>query len=138
MSNMPSILLAAGVSDAAASRWAEAIPKPAASYAADRRNYADFWLQSAALIEQLPAASQRTAVQQKAVEAINETAREKRTQFLRDHVEMTYDALTDGGTRRVRVQHLVTAAADVVPGLVPSAQDHRGGGGPAAARSQRR
>jgi (3,5-dihydroxyphenyl)acetyl-CoA 1,2-dioxygenase len=122
MSNMPSILLAAGVSDAAASRWAEAVPKPAASYAADRRNFSDFWQHSAALIEQLPAAAQRTAVQQKAVEAINETAREKRTQFLRDHVETIYDALTDGGARRVRVRHLVTAAADVVPGLVPSAQ----------------
>ena len=122
MSNMPSILLAAGVSDAAASRWDAAIPKPASSYAADRRNFSDFWLQSAALIEHLPAAAQRTAVQQKAVEAIDETARRTRTQFLRDHVETVYDALTDGGTRRVRVQHLVTAAADVVPGLVPSAQ----------------
>jgi thioesterase DpgC len=122
MSNIPSILLAAGVSDAAASGWAEAIPKPAESYAADRRNYSECWLQTAALIEQLPAAAQRTAVQQKAVEAINETACQTRTQFLRAHVETVYDALTDSGARRVRVQHLVTAAADVVPGLVPSAQ----------------
>ena len=43
--------------------------------------------------------------------------------FLRRHGDAVYDALTDRRSRFVRVEDLVTAAADVVPGLVPTAQE---------------
>ncbi len=122
MDHIPTdVLAAAGLPDDAAAAWASAVPQPD-SYAAACYTYSGFWQKSASLIDLLPAAAQRTQAQRIAAAGIDETARHARTQFLRDHVETIYDAVTNGGTRRVRVQHLVTAAADVVPGLVPSAQ----------------
>ena len=41
--------------------------------------------------------------------------------FLRDNIEAVYGRLTDGFTRFVRVEELVMCAAEVYPGLVPTA-----------------
>jgi thioesterase DpgC len=53
---------------------------------------------------------------------IHEVSRTARIRFLRAHADAIYDVLTNNRTRFVRVQHLVLAAADAVPGLVPSVQ----------------
>ena len=50
-------------------------------------------------------------------------ARAARGQFLRRHGDAVYDALTAMRSRFVRVEELVLQAADVVPGLVPAAQE---------------
>ena len=70
----------------------------------------------------MPRKAQRNDRESAAAAIIQETARASRTRFLRDHVDDVYDRLTEKRTRFVRVEHLVTQAADAVPGLVPSAQ----------------
>jgi thioesterase DpgC len=117
------ILNAVGLAPDAVSEWQQALPKCTASYAADRHAYADFWLRSARLVERLPPPARRSDRERAAAAMIAETARKARTEFLRAHVEAVYDALTDARRRHARVERLVTAAADVVPGLVPSAQE---------------
>ena len=116
------ILVAAGLPIDAVTQWNDAVPKGTTEFSSDRQKYSDFWLKSAGLIERLPEARRRNESEQAAAAVILETARQARTDFLRGHVEAVYDILTERRSRPVRVQHLVAAAADVVPGLVPSAQ----------------
>jgi len=112
-------LAAAGLSSGAITSWAESAPHHSTDYEKDRRSYSAFWLQSAQLASLLPAPVRRNDVQRSAAALIAEEARAARVQFLRDHVEAVYDALTGACSRFIRVEKLVTAAADQVPGLVP-------------------
>jgi (3,5-dihydroxyphenyl)acetyl-CoA 1,2-dioxygenase len=118
-----SILAAAGFSADAATEWNDAAPGATTTFSSDRHAYSDFWLKSARLIAQLPAGAHRNEPERTAATVIHETARRARTRFLQAHVEAVYDILTDRLSRRLRVEQLVTAAADVVPGLVPDLQD---------------
>src|SRR6266849_7374849 len=118
-----SILAAAGFSVDAATEWNDAAPDQTTTFSSDRRAYSDFWLKSARLIARLPTAALRSEPEHAAAAVILETARRARTRFLHAHVEAVYDILTDRLSRRPRVEQLVAAAADVVPGLVPSPQD---------------
>jgi (3,5-dihydroxyphenyl)acetyl-CoA 1,2-dioxygenase len=117
------ILAAAGFSIDAATAWNDAAPNTTTTFSSDRFTYSDFWLKSARLIAQLPAAAHRNEPERAAATVIDETARRTRTRFLHAHVEAVYDILTDRLSRRLRVDELVAAAAAVVPGLVPSPQD---------------
>jgi (3,5-dihydroxyphenyl)acetyl-CoA 1,2-dioxygenase len=117
------ILAAAGLPIDDAAAWAEAAPVGTAGFLSDCDEYSEFWLESARLIERLPPAGRRNGPEQAAAATILETARAARVRFLRHHVEAVYDIVTERRSRAVRVQHLVTAAADAVPGLVPSAHD---------------
>lgn len=54
---------------------------------------------------------------------VSERARKSRVNFLRQHADAVYDALTDKRTRFVRVKELVEAAAREFPGLVPASRD---------------
>jgi thioesterase DpgC len=111
---------AVGLASDAAAAWNKALPKCTASYASDRLAHSDFWQQSAQLLGRLPPPGRRSDREQTVARMIVEAARKARTQFLGNYVEAVYDSLTDGRRRHVRVERLVTAAADVVPGLVPS------------------
>ena len=117
------VLAAAGLPADAVTAWNEAAPGAISTFEADRHTGSDFWLQSARLIARLPPAARRGEAEQAAAAAIVETARQARVRFLRDHVEALYDILTERLSRHVRVQDLVAAAAEAVPGLVPSAKD---------------
>ena len=117
-----SILVAAGLPIDAATAWNGAVPKGTTEFSSDRQTYSDFWLKSADLIERLPDAKRGNESEQAAAAVILETSREARIDFLRGHVEAVYDILTEQRSRPVRVGNLVAAAADVVPGLVPSPQ----------------
>ncbi|QJY49939.1 enoyl-CoA hydratase/isomerase family protein [Pseudonocardia broussonetiae] len=68
----------------------------------------------------LPPKPERTAEQQERADALLDDGRGVRARFLDRHVEAVYDALTDGGARLLRVAELAYAAADLVPGLVPT------------------
>src|SRR5262245_42927646 len=118
-----SILAAAGLSVDAAAAWNDAAPATTTTFASDRHAYSDFWLKSARLIAGLPAVARRNETEHASDTVILETARGARTRFLNAHVEAIYDILTDRLSRRLRVQRLVAAAADVVPGLVPGPQE---------------
>jgi len=118
-----SILAAAGLSADAATEWNDAAPDQTTTFASDRHAYSDFWLRSTRLVARLPTAGRRNEAEHAAATVILETARRARTRFLNAHVEAIYDILTDRLSRRLRVQQLVTAAGDVVPGLVPGPQE---------------
>jgi (3,5-dihydroxyphenyl)acetyl-CoA 1,2-dioxygenase len=117
------MLLAAGLPADVISAWNRVEPKLTRSYAQDRDHFSNYWLQSACLIGLLPPADRRNEPEQAAAATIVEAARRTRTQFLRDHVESLYGALTANGSRHVRIDELVMAAADSIPGLVPSKQE---------------
>ena len=117
-----SILVAAGLPIDAATEWNGAAPKGTTEFSSDRQTYSDFWLRSAGLIERLPEARRRNESERAAAATILETARRARIGFLRGHVEAAYDILTERRSRSVRIGPLVAAAADAVPGLVPSPQ----------------
>jgi (3,5-dihydroxyphenyl)acetyl-CoA 1,2-dioxygenase len=117
------LLTAAGLPPEAVSAWNDAAPKLTGCYPRDRDHFSDYWLRSARLLSLLPPANRRTEREQAAGARIADAARRARRQFLRDHVERLYDALTAHGTRHIRVEELVIAVADAVPGLVPGRQD---------------
>lgn len=71
-------------------------------------------------IAALPPKPERTAEQQAQAETLFDRGRDARERFVARHVEALYDALTDGCTRGLRVAELAYAAAELVPGLVPT------------------
>jgi thioesterase DpgC len=119
----PDILTAAGLPADAVAAWRMAVPKPGHVYAEDCHHFSNFWLQSNRLTGLLPPASGGTDSERTAAEHIVDAARKTRVQFLRQHAGNLYDVLTAAGSRRIRVQHLVLAAAEAVPGLVPGKAD---------------
>jgi thioesterase DpgC len=121
--NDPDILIAAGLPADAVSAWAAAVPQLSDAYEEDCRRFSGFWLQSNSLAGLLPPADRRSDAERAAARSIVDAARRTRTLFLRRHVERLYHALTAGGSSRIRVQHLVLAAAEAVPGLVPAKAD---------------
>jgi (3,5-dihydroxyphenyl)acetyl-CoA 1,2-dioxygenase len=118
----PDAMAAAGLAAAEVTDWLEAEPGAATDYAADRHRFSVFWQKSARLVGSLPQRAHRSEAEQIAVRTIQDMARAARARFLARHANAVYDALTDGRSRFVRVEHLVTEAAHVVPGLVPEPQ----------------
>ena len=116
----PDVLAAAGFPSDAIAAWTTSVPRRTTDYTADHRDYSEFWLQSARLASCLPPPPRCNDAERTASVMIAEAARRARTQFLREHVEAVYDALTARCSRFMRVENLVTAAAGQVPGLVPS------------------
>jgi thioesterase DpgC len=90
------------------------------SFEADCRDYGSFWRLSTRLLERLTPPARCNAQEQTAAAIILAAARKARTQFLRQHVEAVYDRITARRTRYLRVEDLVAAAAEAVPGLVPT------------------
>jgi thioesterase DpgC len=119
----PGILTAAGLPADAVEAWRAAVPNPGPVYAENCRRFSDFWLQSKGLTDRLPPAGRRSDAERAAAELIVDAARKERVQFLRRHVGNLYDGLTASGSKPLRIQHLVLAAAEAVPGLVPGKAD---------------
>jgi thioesterase DpgC len=115
-------LVAAGLAEGDVTQWVQAEPVVAGEFAADCRAFSTYWRKSTELLDRLPPKAQRSEAAKAAAWAIQEAARGSRARFLRRHVDEVYDRLTDRRTRFVRVEDLVTKAADVVPGLVPTVQ----------------
>src|SRR5262249_21281996 len=103
--------------------WSEAQPGEVTEFSADRTKFSKYWERSARLFGRLPQKPRRSASEHAAAELIQEKARKARVRFLRRHVDAVYDALTQQRSHFVRVEELVVRAADVVPGLAPTAQE---------------
>ena len=116
-------LTAAGLAGDDVRDWLRAEPDRTTDFSADRTRYSGYWLISARLLGQLPPKARRTEREQAAAKLIQDAARDARAGFLRRHGDAVYDALTVRRSRFVRVEDLVTRAASVVPGLVPTAQE---------------
>jgi enoyl-CoA hydratase/carnithine racemase len=124
--SMPSLpaglLTGAGLPQAEAAAWAASVPgrgpQPAAAGALSR-----FLSRGQDLSGRLPAPPGGTAAERAARAAISAAMTAAREAFLSEHTAGLYADLTDRGTRWLRLDELLTAAAAAVPGLVPSAAE---------------
>ncbi len=122
-------LRAAGFVASAVAEWEEARPAVSGRYAADCKSHSSFWALSKALVATLPAKRKRNDAEAAAAATILSAGRETREAFLKAHAVTLYDRLTAGRSRFLRLEELVFAAADAVPGLVPSPAEVAGEAG---------
>jgi (3,5-dihydroxyphenyl)acetyl-CoA 1,2-dioxygenase len=106
-------------SDAAAS-WSAERPAVTKDFQHDADGHSTFWLKGYELLGRLPEKPQRNPEQARAAETILSTGREAREAFMLRHAEPVYAALTRKQTQLVRAEPLVYAAAELIPGLVPT------------------
>jgi thioesterase DpgC len=96
------------------------MPAITADFVTDSASFSQFWKHCLQRIAALPPRALRTPPEIETAMAIHREARDARERFLLQHVERLYAGLTNGFSRFVRVEDLVLAAADAVPGLVPT------------------
>src|SRR4051794_3475089 len=104
----------------AVAEWTATEPRPTGAYEHDVGHYGTFWRGADALIGRLPAKPRRGPEEAAAAATILAAARQSRERFLAAHAERVYDRVTGNCARFVRVEDLVFAAANAVPGLVPT------------------
>jgi thioesterase DpgC len=114
-------LQSVGLDDRTVTAWVAAAPQPTGDYDVDRPGYARYWQLCGDLIGRLPRKPARGPAEANAAQSILGAARAQREHFLAAHAEQLYDELTQGRLRFVRLEDLVFAAADAVPGLTPTA-----------------
>jgi len=114
-------LRSAGLEEPDIAEWTAAEPRGTSDYQRDRQRYSKFWSRCNELVGRLPPKPARSSAQTAAAQAIFAAGHEHRERFLGTHVEPLYDALTHRRTRHVRLEDLLLAAAEAVPGLVPTA-----------------
>ncbi len=111
---------AAGLPELAAREWKQGLPTKSGDYESDARRFGAFWGQSAALLRALPRKARRNEAEQAAADALISVARASREAFLAAHVDEVYGRLTSRRTIFRRLDDLTYAAAELVPGLVPT------------------
>ena len=116
-------LAAAGLPAGAVREWLQAEPGETTDFPADRRKFSRYWEKASRLLAQLPPKPRRNEREHAAAALIQDRSRDARVCFLKRHGDAVYDALTVRRSRFVRIEDLVTRAAGVVPGLVPTAQE---------------
>jgi (3,5-dihydroxyphenyl)acetyl-CoA 1,2-dioxygenase len=113
----------AGLSEQETREWSGALPTKAGEYESDARNFAAFWRRSAALLHRLPPKPRRTEAEDAAAASLLSVTRASRESFLATHVEQVYERLTERLSTFRRLDDLVYAAANLVPGLVPTREE---------------
>jgi (3,5-dihydroxyphenyl)acetyl-CoA 1,2-dioxygenase len=116
-------LAAAGLPAGAVREWLQAEPGETTDFPADRRKFSRYWEKASRLLAQLPPKARRNEREHAGAALIQDRSRAARVCFLKRHSDAVYDALTVRRSRFVRIEDLVTRAAGVVPGLVPTAQE---------------
>jgi (3,5-dihydroxyphenyl)acetyl-CoA 1,2-dioxygenase len=118
---VPAELTSAGLDEGTLKDWLAVAPQRTGDFHVDRPRYMRFWQLSRDLLAGLPKKSARNPAEASAAQSILAAAREQREHFLAAHAEQLYDELTHQRSRFVRLEDLVFAAADAVPGLTPTA-----------------
>jgi thioesterase DpgC len=113
-------LRAAGLDLTAVADWLAGAPDGTADFGSDRGRYSRFWHAADEFIQRLPPKPARNPDEARAATAIFSLARELRERFLGAHAETVYDRLTRDRTRYARIDSLLFAAPDIIPGLVPT------------------
>lgn len=116
-------LAEAGIPLAAASTWLRSMPDIRGYFWSDSPACSNFWRAGAAIRRTLPAKPAHNTAQAKAAEIIHRRERDLRERFLASHTEALYGKLTHDRKNFVRADRLVAEAANLLPGLVPSAED---------------
>jgi (3,5-dihydroxyphenyl)acetyl-CoA 1,2-dioxygenase len=111
---------AAGLPETAVQEWSQALPAGTGDYESDVRRFGAFWSRSATLLLTLPHKLRRNEAEHAAAEALLSVARASREAFLAAHVDEVYGRLTQQSSIFRRLEDLVYAAAELVPGLVPT------------------
>src|SRR2546421_7691457 len=106
-------------------RFSQLEPTFGASMATDSQAATRFFAAGQALLERLPPRPRRTDGAGSAAEALKADLRQARIGFLRRHAATLYALLTGDQGQLVRVEDLVYAAAEAVPGLVPTREQIR-------------
>jgi thioesterase DpgC len=114
-------LRSAGLSEESIAAWRAGVPQATGDFAGDRQRFSQFWTSANDLLSRLPAKPSRNAAEAGAAQTILALARDSRERFLAVHVAPLYDELTRHRSRFVRLEDLVFAAAEAVPGLTPTA-----------------
>jgi thioesterase DpgC len=114
------LLASVGLSIREIAAWRKAAPRKTGRFAADRKSFGAHWAMSSRLLRQLPSRPRSSPRTDIAARLIEGAAAESRKRFLRAHVDAIYDTLTAKRTRFVRLEKLLPAAAELLPGLVPS------------------
>lgn len=105
-----------------ADHWLATGPaRPAGEFAADRAALARHCDRGEELLTELPPPAERTEAQRERAGAVHRSCRRSRTAFLAAHADRVYAELTDGGHTRLRIAELAARAAEVFPGLAPTA-----------------
>lgn len=113
--------VAPGANGSAFEEWTRAEPSGTGElFGGDGERYSAFWRGAAELLARLPARSRRSEAETAAAAAILARARASRERFLSAHAGSVYDALTQNRSRFLRLEELVFAAAELVPGLTPT------------------
>jgi (3,5-dihydroxyphenyl)acetyl-CoA 1,2-dioxygenase len=118
-------LRAAGLPEQEVREWSESFPVTTGEFESDARDCGAFWRRSGALLRRLPPKPRRNEAEQVAADALLSDARASRESFLAAHVEQIYDRLTERCSTFRRIDELVYAAAQLVPGLVPRQKEVR-------------
>jgi thioesterase DpgC len=121
VATVPAALQSVGLDDRTVMEWVAAAPQRTGDYFVDRPRYGRFWQLGGDLIVRLPRKPARSPAEANAAQSILAAAREQREHFLAAHAEQLYDELTHERSRFVRLEDLVFAAAEAVPGLTPTA-----------------
>lgn len=121
-SNDIGLLERAGFAAGDASAWLAALPQLGNGFDADSRACSKFWSLSERLRAKLPPRTARSPDHKAAGELVHGKERGLRDRFLSVHAEELYRRLTAGGSRLLRVEELMLAAAGLVPGVTPGAQ----------------
>jgi thioesterase DpgC len=120
--NAATLLGNAGLATIDVNSWVSAISTLRGDFAHDSAVCSTFWDLGKRLRGQLSKKATRNPNEAAANELIHQKEREVREHFLDAHVEKLYDKLTNRCSKFLRVEQLVTEAAQIVPGLVPSAE----------------
>jgi thioesterase DpgC len=114
----------AGLAASEVDDWAAAAGgEVAGSFGAAATAVSAFLARGQELIQRLPEPGHRSPDEQAAKEAIAGILHGARDRFLRAHAGGLYDVITDGRTKPVRLEDLLSEAAEVIPGLVPTEAD---------------
>ena len=114
------VLERAGLSAADVERWVASHGAPSSSFAAQSEATAEYLIRGEELHARLPRPANRTAAEVQAAAVLRLTLGVVRDEFLAAHVDELYELLTVACTKPLRLEELVYAAAELVPGLVPT------------------
>jgi thioesterase DpgC len=115
------VLEGAGLSRDNVQQWTASEPTFAVDrFAADALAASRFFESGQALLDSLPPRPKRSEREVLAADALKKAMRQTRVDFLRRHAAGLYATLTNQHQDFVRIEDLVCAAAEKVPGLVPT------------------
>jgi (3,5-dihydroxyphenyl)acetyl-CoA 1,2-dioxygenase len=117
------MLEAAGLSPSEVADWVKSATPGDAAYPAAVQATSEFLTRGEELLRRLPLRPDRNEAEADAAVELRTTLDEARSRFLRAHTAGLYAALTDDLRRAVRDEDLVYAAAELVPGLVPTREE---------------